>query len=159
MTTAWAHLPNAALIDQLLAHAVNAVMQSNIWFSASDTAWAITHVRAGDAARDVARCVYESVRRENIQAAVWSAIQTASRKGIRAAALAASRNAPTPTDWSHSRGAIWDAAMALIAYDDCGWMLNPSTSSDVLRGLIRINQDPAATLLLAYKLFLEKQHV
>jgi hypothetical protein len=48
--------------------------------------------------------------------------------------------------------------MALIAYDDCGWMLNPSTSSDVLYGLIRMNQDPAATLLLEYKIFLETTH-
>jgi ABC-type antimicrobial peptide transport system ATPase subunit len=37
-------------------------------------------------------------------------------------------------------------------------MLDPSTSSDVLRGLTRMNQDPAATLLLAYKLFLESIH-
>ena len=120
MTTAWAHLPNAELIDQLLVDLQNAARDTAL-IAARGTAWN----------------------------AAWTAAWNAARAAARG------------TAWNTARDAAWyvarDAASALVAYDDCGWMLAPGTSSDVLLGLIRFNQDPAATLLLRYKLFLENR--
>ena len=51
MTTAWAHLPNAALIDEVLA---SLKTHPEKWGAARDTAWNTVQSAAWDAAREAA---------------------------------------------------------------------------------------------------------
>ena len=122
MTTAWAHLPNAAHIDRVLAH-----------LPAHPAKWDAARGAARGAARDAAR------------GAAWDAAQEAAWEAAWHAAWEAVRDAA----WGAVRDAAWDAAwgalFALIVWDDCACLLE--CEPDALR-LLSANGHHPATLLL-----------
>lgn len=68
----------------------------------------------------------------------WSAARGAAWSAARGAAWDAARDA--------ARGAAWDAVTALIAWDDCAYLLGQTP--DFLRGCINLIGDHKAILLL-----------
>jgi len=107
-TKAWAHLPNAAHIDRVLASSKK-----------NPEKWSAVHTVAWDAAR----------------AAAWDA------------ARAAAGNAAGNAAWDATRGAAWGAAIALIAWDDCAYMLE--LPEDVLKLLRAVGNEQAILLSVA----------
>ena len=97
--TAWAHLPNAAHIDRVLAHLKQ---HSERWSAAWDT----SRGAAWDAAWDAA----------------WGAA------------------------WDAARGAARGAIAALVAWDDCAYLLDQAP--DFLRAQTNLVGDHRAILLL-----------
>lgn len=134
MTTAWAHLPNAALIDEVLA---SLKAHPGKWYAA----WNGTRNAASDAAWNEA------------WDAAWNATQHATRN--------ATRNAAWSTAWSTAqdaaKDAAWDAAWdiawsvvrdviaALTAYDDAGRFMKMPVKH--LQRLYRIDPHPMYLLL------------
>ena len=99
--TAWAHLPNAAHIDRVIA---SAIAHRNQW----DEAWNTVQ----DAGQTVARQAVRNAVWSKAWAEAWSTVQDAGRSAeYKAAWLEA---------WYFARNAI----VALIAYDDCAYMLD-----------------------------------
>jgi len=96
---AWAHLPNAAHIDRVLAH-----------LSANPEKWAAVWGAARGAGRDAAW----DAARDAVRGAAWDAV----RDAVRAAAWDTARDA--------SRYAAWDACVALVAWDEVGDLLDQS---------------------------------
>ena len=116
-TTAWAHLPNAAHIDRVLA---SLKKNPEKW----SAAWAAARIASRLAARNAARDV------------AWEAIPSAARN----AAWSVSRNATLRAGRSAGRSAAedvaWDAIIALIAWDDCAYILElPEDALKVLRAV------------------------
>ena len=90
--TAWAHLPNAALIDRILT---DAAQRPEAWAAAR----AAARAAASDAARSAAR------------GAAWEAAQKAARKAARSAAWGAAHDAA----WGAVLALIaWDDAGLLL---------------------------------------------
>ena len=69
MTSAWADLPNAALIDELLA-----AMRDAAWTAARDAAWTAALDTARAAARDAARAAALDAARDAAWTAAWNAV-------------------------------------------------------------------------------------
>ena len=132
--TPWAHLPNAALIDEVLASA-----------GADPEKWRAARAAAWDAARDAAWSAAQGAAWDTAWVAAWDAAQDAARDAARAAAWDAARDAA----WSAAQGAAWNAAWgavaALIAYDDAGQFMKLPT--DHLQRLYRIDPHPMFFLL------------
>ena len=119
--TEWAHLPNAALIDRVVA---DVAQRPEVWAAAWDATW--------DAARSAA----------------WTAAHDAAMDAARSAARGAARDAAWDAgarvhDEAHD--AAWDALLALIAWDDAGPLLD--TPVPALR-LYAANGSHAAVLML-----------
>lgn len=139
MTTAWAHLPNATHIDRVLAH----LKQHPDRWSA---AWVAARDAAGDAAGDAA----------------WAAAWDAARGAARDAAWGAARDAAWAAAWSAvrgaardaARGAAWGAVAALIAWDDCAYLLDQTP--ELLQAQINLVGDHRAVLLLAAVIAMSK---
>ena len=123
-TTAWAHLPNAAHLDRVLASVKkNPEKWSAAWYAAGNA--------AGGAAWDAA----------------WGAVRGAVRGAAWDAARAAAGNAAGNAAWDATRGAAWGAAIALIAWDDCAYMLE--LPEDVLKLLRAVGNEQAILLSVA----------
>ena len=117
--TAWAHLPNAAHIDRVLAHLKQHPDRWDAtWDAARNAAWGAARDAAWGAARDAA----------------WDAAWGAARD----AAWGAARDAA----W----GAAWCAITALVAWDDCAYLLDQAP--DFLRAQTNLVGDHRAILLL-----------
>ena len=116
--TEWAHLPNAALIDRILA---DVKRRPEVWAAAWEAALDATWAAALDAALDAA----------------WEAALDAAWVAARDAAWDAAREA--------ARGAAHGAVLALIAWDDAGPLLD--TPVPALR-LYAANGSHAALLML-----------
>ena len=104
-TTAWAHLPNAAHVDWVLAS-----MKKNPekWSAAWDAAWYAAEGAAWDAA--------------------WNAAEGAAGGAAGGAVLEAALDEA----WDAAGGAI----LALVAWDDCAYMLElPEDALKVLRAV------------------------
>ena len=117
MTTQWAHLPNAAHIDRVIAS-----LNSNfkLW-TATGVAWSVVEDVAITAARDLLiKQGRYSVWVES-RKAVWNAVRESGR---------------------------W-AILALIAYDDCAYMLDSAPSE--LAILAALGDNRAIILLPACK--------
>ena len=112
--TEWAHLPNAAHIDWVLA---DLKANPDQWDAARAAAWAA----ARGAARDAA----------------WADAWDAARAAARGAALDAARGA--------IRDAAWDAIAALVAWDDCAYILDLPV--DAVKTLAACGHHPAVLLL------------
>ena len=136
MTSAWADLPNAALIDELLA-----AMRDAAWTAARDAAWTAALDTARAAARDAARAAALDAARD----AAWNAARDAAWNAARDAAWAAALGAA----WN----AAWNAVAALIAWDDAA-ELYPLTPAQLrLAAALLPDNDHrrhAAVLLLPY---------
>jgi hypothetical protein len=131
MTTAWAHLPNAAHIDRILA---DLKAHPDIWNDAYHTHHA-----------------YNAVRGDALWAAERDAAYDAARGAVRAAAVAAAGDAydaagntaddaPWLDAWIVAKGAI----LCLIAYDNSAHYLN--CSPDHLETLAGLGIDEAILL-------------
>ena len=120
--TAWAHLPNAAHIDKVLA---SLEAHPKKW----DTAWGAARGAAQDAAWSAAR------------GAAWSAARGAARDAAWGAAWGAAQGAAQGAAWS----AGWSALAALIAYDDAGRFMKLPTEQ--LKAMYRLDPHPMYLLL------------
>ena len=130
--TAWAHLPNAKHIDWFLS---SVKANTNKWDAAWDAAW--------DATRDAARtAAYNAAWTE-----AWNAARTAARTAAYNAAWnavwVAANNAANNAAYYGASGAI----IALIAYDDCGYMIE--SEIDEIRILAKLGDQKAILLLPA----------
>jgi len=111
--TAWADLPNAKHIDRILADLEkNPDKWNAAWNAARTAAWSAERYAAWDAARDAAR--------NAVNNAAWTAAWDA--------AWDAARNAARDDAWydarADARADARDAILALIAYDDCAYLLD-----------------------------------
>jgi hypothetical protein len=140
--TAWSHLPNAALIDEVLASLKDSPEK---WSAARGAAWDAFWGAAQDAARDAAWVAVVGAAR----GAVRDAINDAVRGAAWDAFWGATRNAPKGAIKDAARGAAWDAfwgaIAALIAYDDAGQFMKLPV--DHLRRLHRLDPHPMFLLL------------
>ena len=128
--TTWAHLPNAAHIDRVLANLkAHPERWSAAWSAPGSAAWSATHDAAWSAAHDAARGAAQGAAR----GAAWSA---AWRAAWRATWSAAHNTA---------HRAAWGAITALIAYDDAAIFLPKPIEH--LRTLYRIDPHPMFLLL------------
>ena len=122
--TAWAHLPNAAHIDRILAH-VKAHPER--WIAARDDAWGTVWNTAWGTARNAA----------------WNAAWDAARSTALGAAWDAA--------WGAARGAARDAArdalQALIVWDDCAHFLD--MPADAVKVFVVSGHHPAVLLYTA----------
>lgn len=125
-TTAWAHLPNAALIDEVLA---SLKAHPEKWVAVRDTAWS--------AARGAAR------------GAAWDAVWDATRDAARAAARDAVRDALRSAAWA----VAGDVIAALIAYDDAGQFMKLPVEQ--LKAMYRLDPHPMYLLLQPAAVFAE----
>lgn len=133
---AWDKLPNAALIDRVLA---SLRQHYELW----DAAWTAVRDESWDAARDSARdsarvAAWESAR-DMIKGAAWVSAADAARN----AAWNAARDASGHVAW----GAARDAIAALVAYDESADILR--LSPDAVRAMAGWGI-PAAVLLAPY---------
>ena len=126
MTTAWAHLPNAQHIDWVLAD-----------LKARPAVWGATWAASRAATRNAARHAAWDAARNAARNAAWNA--------ARNAAWNAARNAARDAAWDVARDAAWDAIRALVAYDDCGPLLD--CPLEHLQCLYRLNPHPSFLLL------------
>jgi len=99
-TTAWADLPNAKYIDMIMY----SLKENTARDAAKDAAWDAARYATSDAAYYAARD------------AVYDAADNAARDAAYNAAWDAADNA--------AKGAAYDAVRALIAWDDCGYLLD-----------------------------------
>ena len=121
--TAWAHLPNAAHIDRVLASVRSNPMQwSGSWDGALDAAWMSARGEAWNAL--IAQ----------VRLAVWWDAREVLTDQVRLAQYAAR-----------------DAVIVLIAYDDCAYMLDSDPGE--LAVLAKFGDRRAILLLSACKVF------
>ena len=130
--TAWAHLPNAKHIDWVIA---SIKAHPKKWTTIREAAWYATFDEARYAAKGVA----------------WSAAYNAAREAAWDAAHNAAFDAAWNAAWNAARGAAWgaawDAIAALIAYDDCGYMIESEV--DEIKILAKLGDQRAILLLPA----------
>ena len=129
-TTAWAHLPNAKHIDRILA---DLIANPDKW----STSWNAERYAAWEGAWDAANNTITS----NIRKDVWDAWNAA-----RAVALGAA--------WDAALDALYGSILALIAYDDCAYLLDEKPEDVLMLGLLGNN---AAILLYPAYIALQKE--
>ena len=140
--TVWAHLPNAKHIDWVLA---SLKVHPKKWTAAWNAAF--------DAARDAAR--------DAAYYAAWNTAYVAGRHTAFDAAYNAGRDASQSTAkaaaWDAAYYAAWNAAtdtiIALIAYDDCAYMIESEVGE--LKIIAAFGNQPAILLLPACIVFNE----
>ena len=120
--TAWAHLPNAALIDEVLASV-----------KTSPEKW--------DAARNAARNAAWDAARD----AAWVATRNAVWVAARNAAWDAAWDIVRGPTWKATRAAAWGVVAALVTYDDAGQFMK--LPAEHLQRLYRIDPHPMFLLL------------
>ncbi len=126
MTTAWAHLPNAALIDEVLTSLkAHPEKWSTVWDASRAASQAVLWGAARSAARDAAR----SAARDAAWDAAWGAVRNAARSAARDAA----------------RSAAWNTVATLIAYDDAGQFMKLPVEQ--LKAMHRLDPHPIYLLL------------
>ena len=126
--TAWAHLPNAKHINWVLASV-----------KAHPKKWKATRTAARSPARAAAR------------AAVWNAARSAAYNATRDAARNAAYEAAWFAAFDAANNAAYEAAadaiIALIAYDDCGYMIESEVGE--LKIIAKLGDQRAILLLPA----------
>ena len=128
--TAWAHLPNAAHIDKVLA---SLEAHPKKWDAAWGTAWGAAWDAAWGAAWGAAR------------GAAWGAARGAAWDAAWDAARDAAWGATWDAAWDAAWGAAWGALAALIAYDDAGRFMKLPTEQ--LKAMYRLDPHPMYLLL------------
>ena len=141
--SAWSNLPNARHIDAILLHVRK---HPGKWDAAWEAAW--------EAAREAAR------------EAAWDAACGAMRAAAREAAWDAAKDTAWDAAWDATRGAAWDAArgaacvavwdacVALIAWDDAGELMD--ADMDLMKFLVGV-QDPRAVLLMPARIAMQEE--
>ena len=115
--TAWADLPNEKHVDRILA---DLKKNPEKWAAARDAAWAAARNTARVAAWDAA---YDAARTD-ARGAAWDAAYDAARTDARDAV------------WYAAWYAGWGAISALIAYDDCAYLLDEKPEHVKMLGLL-----------------------
>ena len=138
MTTAWAHLPNAAHIDQVLA-SLKAYpgRWGTAWDEARDATWDATWNAARGAAQTATWAAARGAAWDAARGAAWAAVQGATWDAVWSAA----RDAVWSADWSAIQGAI----ATLIAYDDAGQFMKLPVEQ--LKAMYRLDPHPMYLLL------------
>lgn len=129
-TTAWAHLPNAALIDEILS---SLRADPDKWATAAFLAGGPAMNAARDAARDASWVSTRDAAVNASRGAAWDAIWDVAWPEVRNVAISA------------ARGAAWDTVLILITCDSAGQFVK--LSPDHLKVLYRINPQPMFLLL------------
>ena len=128
MTTEWAHLPNAVHIDRVIASALaNSAQWVSAWDGSLDASWM--------AARLVARQVARYKLRDQGRDPAW--VEGWDPAGMELQYIT----------WF----AAGDVLLALIAYDDCAYMLDSEPNE--LAILAKLGDNRASLLLPACKAF------
>ena len=135
---AWSHLPNAAVIDEVLKSLKE---QPEAWDAARDAARGAAWGAAWGAAQYAARGATWGAARGAARDAAWNAARSAARDAARDAAWEAARGAVRGAAWD----AAWGAVTALIAYDDAGKLIKQPVAH--LQGLYRLDPHPMFLLL------------
>jgi hypothetical protein len=126
----WAHLPNAAHIDRVLA---NSKENPAEWVAARGAAWGAAWSAAWGAAWDAAR----DAARDAAWSAAWDAARDAAWGAARGDDLDTARDAAWDAARDATRGAAWDAVAALLAWNDCAYLLD--LPPEALRAIIRMD--------------------
>lgn len=129
---AWDKLPNAALINRVLA---SVRQHYELWAAA----WTAVRNVSFDSARDAARVAAWESARDTIKGAAWVSAADAARN----AAWNEARDASGHVAW----GAARDAIAALVAYDEAGDIVR--LPLDAVRAMAAWGV-PAAVLLAPY---------
>ena len=134
MTSAWAHLPNAVHIDRVLE---SARAHLDHWTES----WVMVHGFERGAV-----CTVEWSK-------AWSTVQDAGRSAewweVRAEVWAV--RTEWATAWREAYETLQDALLALIAFDDCGYMLDSDPGE--LAIIAKFGNTKAVLLLSACKAF------
>jgi hypothetical protein len=136
MSNPWDHLPNAKHIDAIIA-SVEAHPEE--WAAARTAA----RVAAWDAARNAVWNAAYSAACDAARNAEWNAAGGAAADAASSAASSAAYYA--------ARGAAGDAIIALIAYDDCAYMIDSNPGE--LEILAKFGNEKAILLLPACNAF------
>ena len=130
--TAWSHLPNAALIDEVLASIKTSPEK---WSAARAAVW------------DVARDAPQDAAWTAVWGAAWGAVWDTVRAAARGVAWLTARDATWGVAGGAARNtaAAWSAVAALVAYDDAGQFMK--LPADHLQRLYRIEPHPMFLLL------------
>ena len=130
--TAWSHLPNAALIDEMLASIKTSPEK---WGAARAAVW------------DVARDAPQDAAWTAVWGAAWDAVWDTVRAAARDVAWLTARDATWGVAGGAARNtaAAWSAVAALVAYDDAGQFMKLPV--DHLQRLYRIDPHPMFLLL------------
>ena len=136
MTTEWAHLPNAAHIDRVIATMEAMPLQYVMNWSAYHAA-------------------YHAVQ-EQRRNAIWEAVRSeAWGKTLETVRYGRGWNTAYDTAYDAARDATWqaarDAILALIAFDDCAYMLDSDPGE--LAILAKFGDPRAALLFPTCKVF------
>jgi len=134
--TVWAHLPNAKHIDWVIA---SLKVHPKKWATSclrSMAAW-----NAFDAARGVAR----GVARDAVYTAACDAAYDAACDAAGQVLYDVARDAAYDAAWDAALYAVWGTIAALIAYDDCAYMIESEVGE---LKIIAAFGDPRAILLL-----------
>jgi len=127
----WSNLPNARHIDAILLHVRNHPKKwAAAWTAARDAA----RVAAQDAVRDAAR----ATARDAAWGAARATVRVAAQDAVRGAACVA----------------VWDACVALIAWDDAGELMD--ADMDLMKFLVEV-QDPRAMLLMPARIAMQEE--
>jgi hypothetical protein len=119
--SAWSDLPNAKYIDLVLASmnknpAARDAAWAAAWDTAWDTAWAAARTAASDAARDAACGAARNAAWDKVWDTVWNARWNAVSDA--------------------ARNAVWSALVALIAWDDCNYLLEETPENVKMLALL-----------------------
>ena len=144
MTKAWSHLPNAVLIDRVIAAVgANTETWAAVGAAARDAAWDAVWRTAWDAAWKTAEDAAEDAVCHAARDAVCHAAWDAARDAVCHAARDAARGAARDQAWLAARFAV----LALVAWDDCDHLLD--LEPDQVRVLALLGHHPAVLLLPA----------
>ena len=136
---AWSHLPNAPLIDWVIASLKTnprkwTAALNEAWYAAGDAG--LYEIR--DAAGDPAWDAMIAAARHAAWDATWDSAWCAARNELEAA-----------SPGNAARDAIWDVILVLVAYDDCDQYLQ--MSYEMLLAWALLSETPQAILLLPLK--------
>ena len=142
MTTAWAHLPNAALIDEVLTSLkAHPEKWSTAWDASRAASQAVLWGSAWAAARGAARGAAWAAAQAAARNAAWDAARSAAWYAARSAAWNAARDALRST----AQVAAGNVIAALIAYDDAGQFMKLPVEQ--LKAMYRLDPHPMYLLL------------
>ena len=145
MTTAWANLPNAKHIDRILD---DLKKNPDNWSAAADSAaWSTARATARDVAWTAARLVEFDASRVATNNDAWDAAKDAAWNALK---LGIGEVDARDVAWSAS----WSASLALIAFDDCAYLLDEKPEDVLILGLLGIH---AAVLLYPACVALQKE--
>jgi len=134
--TKWAHLPNAKHIDWVIASLKS---HPKKWLAAMYAVSNTSSSSARDASQSTAKAAAWQTAYDMAWAAAWDAAYDM--------AWDASKNAAYDAVWDEAWDAAIDAIAALIAWDDCAYMIESEV--DELKILAKLGDQKAILLLPA----------